>query len=76
MTNPKKIIVNCETGETTEVDLTAEEIAELEANQAAYEAQQAELQAIENAKAQAKASAEQKLAALGLTPDEVKALLG
>ena len=35
-----KIVVNCETGEVSEVELTAEEIADREKAQAAYEAEQ------------------------------------
>jgi hypothetical protein len=37
----QKIVVNCETGEQTVVDLTPEEIAEAEANAAAQEAARA-----------------------------------
>lgn len=71
---PKKIVVNCETGETTEVELTAEEIAQLEADRAALEEQQAIREAELAAQAEAKASAESKLAALGLTAEEIAAL--
>jgi DNA-binding NarL/FixJ family response regulator len=58
------------TGEVTERPLTAEEIAERELWQANYEARQAEAEA----KATARESALAKLAALGLTADEVAAL--
>jgi hypothetical protein len=71
-----KIVVNCETGEVSEVELTAEEIAQREADQAAWEAEQAAIEADKQAKAEAKASAESKLSALGLTPDEIAALRG
>jgi hypothetical protein len=71
-----KIVVNCETGEVLEVELTAEEIAQREADQAAWEAEQAAIEADKQAKAEAKASAESKLSALGLTPDEIAALRG
>lgn len=56
--------------------LTEEEIAqhEIEVTKAAEE--QALREADELAKAEAKASAESKLAALGLTPEEVSAILG
>lgn len=74
-TTPKKLIVNCETGETTEVELTAEEIAQREADRIAFEAQQAEQAAADQAKADAKASAVAKLTALGLSESEVSALL-
>jgi len=68
------IEVNCETGEVIERPLTAEEIAQREADAAAYAADQAARQATEEAKAIAKASADAKLAALGLTPEEIAAL--
>lgn len=69
-----KVVVNCETGETQIVPLTAEEIAQREADAIAYATQKAEEDAIALAKAEAKASAEAKLAALGLTPEEIEAL--
>lgn len=69
-----KVVVNCETGETQIVPLTAEEIAQREADAAAYAIEQAEREAQEAAKAEAKASAEAKLAELGLTPEEIAAL--
>jgi len=68
---------NCATaGHSKEVirPLTAEEIAQREADAIAYTAQKAEQDAVEAAKAAAKASAEAKLAALGLTADEIAAL--
>ena len=40
-----RIIVNVQTGETTQVDLTAEEIAQAQAQKAAWDAEQAEIQA-------------------------------
>lgn len=69
-----KVVVNCETGETEVLPLTAEEIAQREADAAAFAAEQAAREAEEAAKAEAKASAEAKLAALGLTADEIAAL--
>ena len=68
------IEVNCETGEVTERPLTAEEIAQREADTAAAEAAQAAREAEAAAVAAAKASAESKLAALGLSADEIAAL--
>ena len=73
-TMPTKLIINCATGEQTEVELTAEEIAQREADAAAYAVEQAEREAEAAAKAAAKASAEAKLAALGLTAEEIAAL--
>jgi uncharacterized protein (UPF0261 family) len=69
-----KIIVDCSTGVTTEVELTAEEIAQREADAAAYAVQKAEEDAAAAAKAVAKASGESKLAALGLSAVEIAAL--
>jgi hypothetical protein len=69
-----KIVVDCSTGEQTIVPLTAEEIAQRETDALAYAEQKAIQEAEEAAKATAKASAEAKLAALGLTADEIAAL--
>ena len=71
-----KIVVNCETGVTEEVPLTAEEIAQREADAATWAEQKAAEEAAEAAAAEAKASAQAKLAALGLTADEIAALTG
>lgn len=69
-------IYNIETGETTDRPYTAKEIADLkkEVAQAAADALAREAEA--TAKAAAKASAQAKLVTLGLTADEVAALLG
>ena len=58
------------------IPLTEEEIAqrELDAIQAAEE--QAQREAEDQAKADAKAAAQSKLAALGLTPEEIAAITG
>jgi hypothetical protein len=76
MSTPIAVEVNCETGEVTERPLTAEEIAQREADAAAAAAAEAERLAAEEAKAAARASAIAKLSALGLTADEAAALLG
>lgn len=68
----KALIVDAITGESYERPLTAEEIADREVMQAESEARQAE----QDAKAAARVSALEKLSALGLTEDEVGALLG
>ena len=70
-----KLVVDCSTGITTEVELTAEEIAQREADALAWAEVEAEREAEATAKAEAKASAVAKLAALGLTEGEVAALL-
>ena len=71
---PTKLIVDCSTGQTTEVELTAEEIAQAETDAAAYAVEKAAEDAEVAAKAAAKESAEAKLAALGLSADEIAAL--
>jgi len=71
---PKAVEVNCITGEVTERSLTAEEIAQREADAAAFTEQQAAAEAEAEAVAEAKASANAKLAALGLTAEEIAAL--
>lgn len=73
---PTAIIVDCETGQIEERPLTAEEIAQREADSAAYAAAEAERIAAEEAKAAAKASAIAKLTALGLTEEEAAAFTG
>jgi hypothetical protein len=74
MPNPTKVIVDCSTGVSTEVELTDEEVAQREVDAAAYAVEQAEREAAAAAKAAAKASGEAKLAALGLTAEEISAL--
>lgn len=69
-----KLIVDCSTGQQTEVELTPEEMAELEARQAAYAIEKANEEAKAEAEATAKASAAEKLAALGLTAEEILAI--
>jgi hypothetical protein len=71
---PRIIEVNCSTGISTERDMTADEVANFEAMRADAQARQAEQDAEAKAKATAKASAEAKLAALGLTAEEIAAL--
>lgn len=72
MPNPTKIIINCETGEESIIELTDAEVAEL-----AYQAElAAEKKAEEDAaKAALEAKKQEVLAKLGLTSDEVAALL-
>jgi hypothetical protein len=73
---PTKLIVNCSTGERTVVPLTDEEIAEREAMAAQAEADRLAQEQAEAEKQANLESARSKLAALGLTEDEVAALLG
>ena len=72
MTKPTRIEINCETGVETIIELTDAEIAEL-----AYQAElAAEKKAEEDAaKAAIEAKKQEVLAKLGLTADEVAALL-
>ncbi len=58
---PKAIEVNCETGEVTERDLTAEEIAQREADATAFAAAEAERENAAAVLAALKASAKSKL---------------
>ena len=71
-----KLIINCATGEQTEVELTAEEVAQREADAEAFAEQEALRLAEVEAKAEAKLSAQTKLKALGLSDAEVEALVG
>jgi hypothetical protein len=66
--------VDCSTGIQTNRPMTAEELANWEAIRAESATLQAEREAAEAAKAAAKASAEAKLAALGLTAEEIAVL--
>jgi hypothetical protein len=72
MTKPTKLIINCETKEQIEVELTDEEIAQLEADRAKAEADKAVKKAEDVAKAEAKA---ELLDRLGITAEEAKLLL-
>lgn len=62
---------NAITGETIEIQLTAQEVEQRLAEEAQA---QAEALATAEAKANAKAAAEAKLEALGLTSDDLRAL--
>jgi len=71
-----RIDYNCTTGVQTVREETAEELEEREAGQAAWELQVAADEAAAAATAAARASGEAKLAALGLSVDEIAALVG
>ena len=68
-----KIIVNCETGEVSEVELTVEEIKQREADAIAYAKAKADEEQAAAEKAEAKAAIADRL---GLTQDELALLLG
>ena len=70
-----KVVVNCETGVTEVLPLTAEEIAQREADATVYAEQKAAADAAAEAAAEAKASGIAKLLALGLTEAEANALV-
>lgn len=72
---PTKVVINCTTGEEEIVPLTAEEIAQLEADRLAYEQAQQEYQFAAIAKEEARLSGIAKLVALGLTEEEANALV-
>lgn len=74
MSRPTRIEVNCETGVETIIELTDQEIAQMEADAAEAAARKAEEDAALAAAEAAKESARAKLAALGLTADEIAAL--
>ena len=69
---PTKLIINCETGEQTEVELTAEEVAQREADAKSYEADKKAKEAEAATRAEAKA---ELLARLGLTAEEAALLV-
>lgn len=72
-----KLVVDCSTGEQTVVELTAEEIAQREADAAAYAAAEAERLAAEEAAAVKKTAVLEALAtAAGLSVQEVTEALG
>jgi hypothetical protein len=75
MTNPTKLVVDCSTGMSETIELTDEEVAQMQADAQAY----AEAKALEDAvKAKAEAKRESgkaKLKALGLTDAEIDALV-
>ena len=70
-----KVVVDCSTGEQTVVPLTAEEIAQREADAAAFAEAEAARVAAEEAKAALKASAKAKLVAGEPLSEEEAAVL-
>ena len=71
----KKLVVDVAKGTQTYVDLTPEEIAQRAVDAQAAEIEKAEREAAEQAKADAKLSAMAKLQALGLSGEEITAIL-
>jgi hypothetical protein len=70
----KKLVVDVAKGTSMYIDLTPEEIEQRAVDAQAGEIERAEREAADAAKADAKLSAQAKLAALGLTGDEIAAL--
>lgn len=69
---PTKIVVDCSTGIATEVELTSEEIAQMEADAAKAEADRV---AAEEEAALKSAQKAELLAKLGISEEEAKLLL-
>lgn len=69
-----KLVVDCSTGETTEIALTAEEIAQREVDAAAFAEAEAAREAEAAQVAADKADAIAALVALGLTEAQIAAL--
>jgi hypothetical protein len=72
MTNPLIKIVDVTTGEELERPMNASELAQYKQDQLSTQAREQ----AEQAKAEARSAAEEKLLALGLTTEDLKALLG
>lgn len=73
---PMVVEVDCSTGIETSRPMTADELANQKKMQEDFAARQAEQAAADAAKAAALDSANKKLAKLGLTADEIAALVG
>jgi len=69
-----KKVINCTTGEVIKREFTDEELAQQEIDRAASQAGEAIRLAEAQARQAAKAAAEAKLAALGLTVEDLQAL--
>lgn len=72
---PIKTVVDCSTGEIAYVELTDAEIEQQKKDAIEYEKQKKEQEAILKAEQDAKESAMAKLAKLGLSDEEVKAII-
>lgn len=72
---PIKIVANCTTGEVSEVELTEEEILQMEKDAAEAAEFKAAQEAYNQARNSARSSAVSKLTTLGLTEEEISALL-
>ena len=70
-----KLIIDCATGEHKEVPLTQEELDEIERSRRESEEQRERDRIIAEAAEAAKISARSKLYALGLTEEEISAII-
>ena len=75
MDRPTRLEVNCTTGVVEEVELTAQELAQRDQDAAAYVVQKAVDDAAKAAAETAAAAGKAKLKTLGLTDDEINALI-
>ncbi len=70
----KKLVVDVAKGTSAYIDLTPEEIEQRAVDAQAAAIEKAEREAVEAAKADAKLTAQAKLAALGLSGEEISAI--
>jgi hypothetical protein len=70
----KKLVVDVAKGTQSYIDLTPEEIEQRAVDAQAAAIEKAEREAVEQAEADAKLTAQAKLQALGLTGDEIAAI--
>jgi hypothetical protein len=75
MANPTKLVVDCSTGITEEIELTDAEVAQMQADAEAYAEQKAAEDTAKAAIEAKKVSGKAKLKALGLTDAEIEALV-
>lgn len=75
MANPTKLVVDCTTGITEEIELTDAEVAQMKADAEAYAEQKAAEETAAAADEAKKVSGKAKLKALGLTDAEIDALV-
>lgn len=75
MPNPTKLVVDCSTGISEEIELTDAEVAQMQADAEAYAEQKAAEDAAKAAVEAKKVSGKAKLKALGLTDAEIEALV-
>jgi hypothetical protein len=75
MTNPTKLVVDCSTGITEEIELTDAEVAQMQADADAYAEQKAAEATAAAAVEAKKVSGKAKLKALGLSDAEIDALV-